>query len=74
MEQPRYKDMTADERFAAHSDQSEAARLHQDAFAQRPFHETHSDRRAWDHMKKCEREAAFIHRVARSCGDQWANP
>lgn len=71
----RYIDMTADERLAAYRDQMEAVEIHIQCFAIRPMrgHGTRADRKALAHAERCEREAGFIKRVARSKGDEWAN-
>lgn len=67
-----YKDMTSAERLKAYTDHREAVVISQDGFVARPYRGSRLDRRAWDEMAKCEREASFILRVARSCGDAWA--
>lgn len=67
-----YKDMTADQRKQAHSAFAEAAVLHEDRFCAQPYVGTREDRKAWLHMESCNRNAAFVKRVAKSQGDAWA--
>lgn len=68
-----YKEMTAEQRLDAYGDNREAATLHETQFCLRPYNPRRRlDRQAWTHMERCAREAAFIERIARSCGDAWA--
>jgi hypothetical protein len=68
----RYCDMTEDERRDAYNGNREAVILHQDSFAATPWRRGRAHNQAWSHMERCEREAAFIRRVAKSRGDAWA--
>lgn len=69
-----YKEMTADQRRAKYDEMIEALEIHADCFVIRPIRgrPNRYDMEAIRHAEKCEREAAFIRRVARSCGDAWA--
>ena len=68
----RYIDMTPAERLAKFNDLADAVEIHITGFVNRPYRGSFDDRKAANHSDKCGREMAFIERVARSQGDEWA--
>lgn len=71
----RYIDMTPDQRRAAYDELREAVCILQDDFCATPWRNgTRAHNKAWAYKEKCEREAGFLKRVARSRGDEWAMP